>query len=146
MIEAVQSFLALLAAPSGSESARVEALAAALDRIVIETQGEAREIADVQAPASAPYDETWKRIAQAFPGLGMYPTVSHPAGKEPQISMADAVDDLVDLERELSLVAWRWQHVGPEDAAAYFRYGYRMQWGYHLHELRLHLYTLLQEA
>jgi len=144
MIEAVRAFLTLLRTPQGHDGSPIEALAAAIDRIVIETHGAAWDGVEIEAPGPVEYEEALARISGAFPSLGMYPTVALPADEEPGLLMADAIEDLVDLERELSLVVWRWENIGPEDAAPYFRYGYRMYWGYHLHQLRLHLYTLQQ--
>jgi hypothetical protein len=98
------------------------------------------------APETHSYEEALARIARTFPTLGKYPTVSLPAGKAPGLLVADAIEDLVDPERELSLVVWRWENIDLEDAAPYFRFCYRMYWGYHIHGLRFHLYTLLQAA
>jgi len=60
--------------------------------------------------------------------------------------MADAADDLEDIRSEMSETAWRWENIGPADAAWYFRFSYEHHWGRHLQGLRSYVHALLFEA
>jgi hypothetical protein len=143
MVAAIHAYLELLKDRPDDESVRLDRLAEALDRLVIayhhtpdtEPEGEGAE-----AP-SVPYEPLAKRAAASFPELGYYADVDPEEGLDQKIGLADAIDDLADIARDLTEVLWHLENVGVDDAIWVFRFGYRSHWGTHLHRLRLYLHA-----
>lgn len=80
------------------------------------------------------------RIAARFPRLGLYRALDLELEGTP--SVGDAVDDLVDLARELRDVVWLWERVGEDDALARLHAGFATHWGAHLRQLQAYLQEL----
>lgn len=120
-----------------------EKLAEALDQLALTYH---------QAPEGQPADDDreppeWDikarhaALGERFPQLGMY-AVSDPSEvTNDKAVCGDAIDDLTDIERDLSEVVWRFENMGAEDAHWHFKLLYRSHWGMHLRELALYLHA-----
>jgi hypothetical protein len=57
------------------------------------------------------------------------------------IIVGDAIDDLIDIYKELSEVRWRWENTSIADALWHYDYMYRSHWGLHLRNLQLYVFN-----
>lgn len=139
-IAAVRDFLALVGA---GEPPSDERLAEALDQLAI---------AYHHAPEGEPADDDrdspewnfkarYAALAERFPNLGIYAVADPTEAINDEAMCGDAIDDLADIERDLSEVVWRFENIGAEDAHWYFKLLYRSHWGRHLRELALYLHA-----
>jgi len=145
MVSAILAYLSLLKHQPDDAGVRLERLAEALDRLVIEYHHSVEVELD-QAEVDAPcvdYVALAARAAASFPELGKYGDVDPKEGFDRQFSLGDAIDDLADIARDLTEVMWLFDHVGPNDAVWMFRFGYRTHWGRHLHDLRRYLHAIM---
>lgn len=103
-------------------------------------------------PASVPQAildvRAWRGIiGPRFPALGLYATTTlgtdDPTPRE--TSVGDAVDDLLDICRELEQEIALERATNEEQAAAHLCWSYWTHWGRHLRGLQLHLHDLLCE-
>lgn len=139
-ITAVRRFLSLI---GDGEPPSDESLAEALDELAL---------AYHRAPEGEPTDDDrdppeWNFTARAaalgerFPDLGIY-AVSDPSEAINEKAMCGhAIDDLTDIERDLTEVLWRFENLGADDAHWHFKLLYRCHWGRHLRELALYLHA-----
>lgn len=139
-IAAVRGFLAFL---EEHESSSEERLAEALDRLAM---------AYHQAPEGAPADDDrdaperdfkgrYASLAARYPELGIYAVADPSEAVNADAMCGDAIDDLTDIERDLSEVVWRFENIGADDAHWHFKLLYRSHWGRHLRELALYLHA-----
>ena len=82
----------------------------------------------------------FQETALRFPDLGMYPVSDPLASMDDDRMLAGAIDDLADITKDLREVAWRDEHLGPDDAAWCFRLLY-FHWARHARELSLYLHA-----
>lgn len=91
------------------------------------------------------HDALRQVVSAHFPELGYYNIPSsitqHIAAAETDVG--DAIDDIVDITRELYEVRWRWEHNSADDALWYFQDMYFHHWESHLRGLQLCLQRLL---
>lgn len=94
-------------------------------------------------------DDYWRSIVgPRYPMLGLYWEALSSvivAGSEPQIATGDAIDDLVDIARDLSVVTWHLNRHGRDDAVAALKWAYKFHLYMHVAPLRAHLEDLLFE-
>jgi hypothetical protein len=142
-----RNFLCVLAAPVVPAD-RLCSLAVALDRLALAyhecPEGKLAE-REAARPDRGDREEIRLSVTAAFPDFGFYDT-GDPAkdlsqGVSPDAIVGDAVNDLADITQDLREVLWRWEHVGPDDAAWHFRFSYETHWGRHLHDLRSYVYA-----
>ena len=81
-----------------------------------------------------------RRVSARFPALGLYRSLDLDLEGTPLVG--DAIDDLVDIERDLREVQWYLENVGFEEAHDMFRWSYRHHWGDHLRQLQAYLNEL----
>ena len=140
-IATVRSFLALIAV---GEPPSHEQLAKALDTLTM-AYHDAPEGDPVEEDVDPPkwdFKARYSALCDRFPDLGIY-AVSNPAEAVNDTAMCgDAIDDLTDIERDLSEVIWRFENLGADDAHWYFKLLYRSHWGRHLRELSLYLHAI----
>lgn len=143
MIEAARGFLALLQAPPTDEDIRLVALVHALDRLALayhSVPDAGPADSDLEPPADLD-DAFFDQVASAFPDFGYYAVIEPTTDPDATPTMADAQDDLVDIAKDLAETLWRFEHLGPDDAAWYFRFSYKSHWGQHLHDIRRYLHA-----
>ena len=89
---------------------------------------------DVDGPA------LFKEVSARFPALGSYPVADPTASIDDDKMLADAIDDIADITKDLREVIWRDENLGADDAAWCFRLMY-FHWGRHARELSLYLHA-----
>ena len=84
-----------------------------------------------------------ERITQNFQDYGFYNCAEEIEDKisKTGIIVGDAIDDLVDIYKELFEVSWRWQNTSIADALWHYDYMYRSHWGLHLRNLQLYVFN-----
>ncbi|WP_371745665.1 DUF5063 domain-containing protein [Myxococcus sp. CA033] len=91
----------------------------------------------------APADDGLRaRIGPLFPGLGYYNVASDIAERvgESSLVVGDALDDLVDIVKDIQAVVTCWETAGEAEALWLFRFGFTSHWGMHLRSLQLYLH------
>lgn len=143
MIDAAKGFLALLQAPPAGDDTRLAALTYALDRLALAYHSvpDASPADDDLAPPADLDEDLFDQVANAFPDFGFYYVIEPTSNPDITPTMADAQDDLVDIAKDLAETLWRFEHLGPDDAAWYFRFSYKSHWGQHLHDIRRYLHA-----
>ncbi len=83
------------------------------------------------------YEEIRLNVSENFPTLGYYSTVLNPneIGEETKIGVADAIDDLSDIIKDLLAVRWRIQNTSLKDAVCHFEFSMRTHSEKHLLDL-----------
>jgi hypothetical protein len=137
--EIAQDFLSVV---WDNKTPTIEVLSQSLDRLLArsheiafaECSDEDRDPPKIDGPA------LYQEVAARFPDLGMYP-VADPLGPiDDKKMMADAIDDIADITRDLREVIWREVHLGASDANWCFRLMF-FHWGRHARELSLYLHA-----
>ncbi|MBF5045420.1 DUF5063 domain-containing protein [Aggregicoccus sp. 17bor-14] len=126
------------------DAEREAALRLALDRLALAQHfahgpGDERRFPE---PALTPHDALRARLGPLFPGLGLYDAVLESTEHlgEPELGIGDALDDLIDIARELEGVLLRWESTSEADALWHLRFGFDSHWGKHLRSLQLYLH------
>lgn len=122
-----------------------ERLAAALDDLAIAYRsapsGEPASEDEDRDPPEASYDVLRTQIGRRFPGLNLYSVALDPLNPAPVLTgVGDALDDLVDVVRDLQGVLWRFANTSEADAHWNFRLSFETHLGEHLRYLALYLY------
>ena len=144
-IVAARRFLLLL---KQSKPSSDRELAQALDELAMAYhQTSEGDPADGDAtPPREEYRDRYARLAKRFPDYGNY-TVGDwidPLSKESVI--ADAIDDLADIEGDLEDAVWRYENVGVDDANWHFRFNFEVHWGRHLRGLSRYLFERIARS
>ncbi len=83
----------------------------------------------------------YSEVGARFPELGYYATADPTTVLDEKPKVGDAIDDLVDIVRDLSEVSWRYDALGADDAHWHFRLLFEIHWGRHLRDLSLYLHA-----
>lgn len=137
--EIAHDFLSVL---WGGDVPTIEILAQALDRPLARSHDVGMADCADEDRDPPPVDGTalYRDVARRFPDLGMYRVTDPLASIDEALMIADAIDDLADITRDLREVVWRDTHMGANDAAWSFRLLYP-HWGRHARELALYLHA-----
>jgi hypothetical protein len=126
---------------------RLKRLKRCLDHLALLQHDVAYKFDERNFPAApdAGHDALRKLVSSHFPELGYYniPSVVTQQIAAAKIDVADAIDDVVDITRELYEVRWRWDNTSVDDALWYFQDMYFHHWESHLRGLQLCLQRLL---
>ncbi len=143
MVGPINDFLSLIDNSPQESHARLRKLAEALDSLVSAYHGTADvDVDDDQTDApKIDYQSLYQRLGAAFPELGYYAQVDPIEGLDQRIGLADAIDDLADIAKDLTEVLWHIENNTASNAVWEFRFGYQTHWGTHLHRLRGYLHT-----
>ena len=143
VLEAVRGFFSILERSMSPED-REAALRAALDRLALAYHFAAApsDDGDYPDPPAAEYGVLRARIGPLFPELGPYNAAREIAERvgDSEVVVGDAIDDIVDIARELHEVVQRWETTSEADALWHFRFGFTSHWGKHLRSLQLYLH------
>ena len=140
---AIESYLGLLDGKPKTEQHELKALTFALDRLVAEYQrSENVDVADEEAdPPETDYQSLYQRADASFPTLGYYTHIAPDEDVSAKPGLADAIDDLADIARDLSDVIWHLDQGRAANAIWHFRFTYEVHWGMHLQGLRGYLHS-----
>jgi hypothetical protein len=145
----------LIAIESGDGSERgLERLRTSLDAFIyaistMETQVGSIESVDIPKNIASESSRRQKLSSQ-FPSLGLYWTVlettihpeNTPEKSETALAVGDAIDDLLDIEKELNEVVWLYDNHGRDEALAGLNFRNQSHIHMHLWPLRWHLEEL----
>ena len=90
-------------------------------------------------PPSKDGASLYKEVADRFPQHGLYPIADPSADYDDALMMADAIDDLTDITRDMREVVWFAKHVSIDDAHFAFRLHF-LHWGQHARGLAYYLH------
>jgi hypothetical protein len=147
--DAVEAFLAFASCPAAIARAEWPELARLLDELALARWAcPAPDGGDPEDAPSGPYEAVRAVVGARFPEFGFYRVVAPLRGDgeldlgcEPTI--ADAIDDLADVVRELQTAAWHRQHRGERNGAARLAWSFDVHWGQHLRDLQRYLHLLI---
>jgi hypothetical protein len=143
VLETVMGFLSVLEGPLHPEG-REAALRLALDRLALASHfaEDSFDAADYAEPPDTAYDVLRAKVTPLFPELGYYNVALDTVDKvgDSELGVGDALDDLVDIARELQAVLLRWETTSEADALWHFHQGFKAHWGKHLRSLQLYLH------
>ena len=117
----------------------IAALARSLDELAIAYYSTPPGLPDEDASDPPEPALTYASIGARFPELGFY-GVASPAELTGSVMLGDAIDDVLDIARDLSEVIWRFENVGSDDANWHFRLLFQCHWGVHLRDLARYLH------
>lgn len=119
-----------------------EALSEALDRLLAAYHG--TPDADVSdSELEAPRQDgasLYREVENRFPSYGLYAVADPLEPVDQEMGMADALDDLADLTKDMREVVWLADNVGVDDAHWSYRLHY-FHWGEHARRLSLYLFA-----
>ena len=143
VLEAVKEFLAVLERPL-TDAEREVALCVALDRLALASHF-AEPVFDEARHATPPvpaYGVLRAKLGPLFPELGYYNTALDRVDKvgDSELGVGDAIDDLVDIARELQQELLRWETTSESDAIWHLGQGFKSHWGKHLRSLQLYMH------
>jgi len=146
MNEAIRAYLDLFSQERSPKEVNCEDLVEVLDRLLVAYHDTRDAAPDSEThPPSLSYDAVRKRVQRSFPGFGYYAWSPPETLPGDAVMTGDAVDDLADIYKELSGVAWLSENSSNADAVWHFRFGFRSHWGRHLLDLRSYLHWRLFE-
>jgi hypothetical protein len=117
------------------------ALCEALDRLVVayhDTPDAMVSDSELEAPRQDGAS-LYREVADRFSDYGLYPVAEPLEEVDQDIGMADAIDDLADITKDMREVVWLADNVGLDDAHWSFRLHY-FHWGEHARRLSLYLF------
>ena len=118
-------------------------LTRALDRLLTAyheiPEDQIRCLTDIDAP-DINYRILYEAIGTRFDGFGYYAVASFRESVEEQVMLADSIDDLGDIVKDLQTAIWYFENCSVEDAYWYLNLLYS-HWSRHLRELTLYLHT-----
>jgi hypothetical protein len=76
-----------------------------------------------------------------FPDYGYYASADPTKVLDEEPCVGDAIDDLIEIVRDLREVSWRFDALGPDDAHWHLRFLFRINWGGHLRSLSHYLHV-----
>lgn len=97
-----------------------------------------RADAEVEPPA-VDRPALFQEVAHRFPNCGLYLIADPLAPIDDDWLLADAVDDIADITKDLREVIWRDESLGPDAADWHFRLMY-FHWARHVRQLSLYLH------
>jgi Domain of unknown function (DUF5063) len=96
------------------------------------------------AASTRDYPQWREIITKRFPSFGFYnvpSVISHNIGGA-KLLTGDAIDDLVDIAKELSEFVWLWQYTSENNALWHLQFSYESHLGSHLRSLQMYLHAL----
>jgi Domain of unknown function (DUF5063) len=94
------------------------------------------ELPDAPRSSHEFYMDLYERVGGRFPNLGYYPDVDVLGDTEQKIGLADAIDDIADIARDLRTVLWYLDNDRVETAIWQYKFDFRLHWGEHLLRMR----------
>jgi len=144
--DAIGEFIALIETDALPAEDRMQRLRRSLDRLALLQHDVSYQFDERDYPDTPrrDYDALRRLVSERFPELGYYNVPSsvtqHVA--EADMHVADGIDDVTDIARDLYDVQWRWEHTSVDNALWYFTNSYSTHWEEHLRELQLCLQRL----
>ena len=138
----IQEYLDLVTEGCESTEAGEGALIEILDRLAVAVhRSSPGDVTDDRDAPRQDYKSMRALATERFPNYGLYGAGRLlETGKEDELLVGDAIDDITDIALDLHEAAWTWDNIGPEDGLWVFRFGFDSHWGQHLRELQAYLH------
>lgn len=141
--QTIRDFLSLFESERKSVESNQETLMLTLDHLAMAQNFVDYEFDETDYP-DAPrkdYNELREIASSLFPNYGYYNVVLNISVNigTPSEAIGDAIDDLVDIAKDLYEVEWLWKNTTEENALWHFSFGYNSHWGEHLRWLQLYI-------
>jgi len=96
---------------------------------------------DYPEPPDQNYEELYKNVGNKFKDYGHYNLAKDIEDNlaNPELMVADAIDDIVDIYIEMKEIQWRFINTSKDDALELFSQMYG-HWGFHLRELQWYVF------
>lgn len=141
----IEDYLNLVDQGTESIEDNEEGLSLVLDRLALVSHYIDYNFDNKDYPEAPEQDEKALRqlIVSRFPNFGYYNSPEEFTSNisETKVAVGDAIDDILDITKELKDVMWCWQTTSIDDALWHFKNGFDTHWGLHLRELQLYLLT-----
>lgn len=143
--DAVEALLETLRCTEPTKKDPLRDLQRLLDALAltVHTLDNPPDIEDHPDPPTSYYEECRANVVRRFPSLGYYnvPLNITQSLTEPELGLADAVDDLADIAADLESAIWRRDNNGEADGISHLDLTFRTHWGMHLRGLQLFLHA-----
>lgn len=93
-------------------------------------------------PPEQDYGVLYAALGPRFPDLGYYASTDPTVPVCDEQFAGDAIDDLVDIFKDLNEASWRFDHEGAGPACYCYRHLFEIHWGRHLRDLGLYLHAI----
>jgi len=145
----VDALLAFVDVPEPLAPRDLPRLVALLDELALSVPGwDGKPPACDDDPPERDAEQRRGALAARFPGLGYYRVVApaEPDGDDDgEVTLADAIDDLLDISSDLLDARWYREHGDAGDGERCAGEMFRYHWGRHLRDLQSHLHRRLHE-
>jgi hypothetical protein len=141
--QTISDFVDLIENGRGSVEENEKSLSLLLDKLALashfvnDSKGQS---ADLKIPQ---IDSTKLReiVSNRFPKYGYYNSPNDVTSKitETEITVGDAIDDILDITMELKTVLFYWDNSSSENALFQYQNGFNNHWALHLRELQLYI-------
>lgn len=143
---AIRDFLNLVESTDGTTEDAESRLVPLLDRLALAQSFVSFTFDETDYPDSPDqsYDDLRKLVSRRFPNYGYY-NVANPITSdigEAGAIVADAIDDLADIARDLYDVEWYWANTSEANALFHLQQSYQTHWRRHLREFQVYLDAL----
>jgi hypothetical protein len=141
--QTIDEFLSLVEKGCGSTEKNEAKLKLVLDKLALAQYFATYEF-DSKDYADAPRktdEELQKLVTTQFPNYGYYnvaENVTKDVG-EGITNVGDAIDDILDIAKDLYETKWRWENNSPEDGLWFFKNNFQSHWNEHLRGLQIYL-------
>jgi hypothetical protein len=137
-IARARSFLAVV---TEGEPPSDEQLARSLDQLALAYHDCPQGSPADAEPGGPDFLPKYSEVGARFPDFGYYASADPTTALDEKPTVGDAIDDLVDIVRDLREVSWRHDVLGADDAHWHFRFLFQIHWGRHLRDLSLYLHA-----
>ena len=136
----IEKYLNIISSREGEEMDRIQKLIMVLDELALlaHSVNYSFDANDYYDPPQYDYNSYYTAVQELFPKLCYYNSNQ----LTDTSSISDAIDDIVDIARDLKEVLWRYENTSSDDALFHFQLLFRGHWGHHLRCLQLHLHDL----
>ncbi len=144
----VADYLDLIHRGTGSAETDIESLELILDHLAVAYRESHYQFEDNHPdPPSIDYAPLRELATRRFPHFGTYNVPEFVTSQlmTSPLLQGDAIDDITDIARDLTDVAWCWDHTSRNDALWHFRIGFETHWGGHLRCLQWYLQCFKDE-
>ena len=147
LLAAAASVVDVLDDPPEADFERLSKLVLALNSVMLAVGSPEKGPYGVGPTDEVPDDGVLReRFGAAFPEFGMYPVAPGTLEdweRTPDCTMGDAIDDLVDIYRDISECLALARAKGEAAGAELLRQSFAYHWGEHARLLQLHVHRLL---
>lgn len=144
--QTIDAFLSLVEKGCGSTEENEARLKLLLDKLALaqhfaDYEFDSKDYSDAPRKTNG---ELQKLVTAQFPNFGYYnvaENVTKDVG-EGKTNVGDAIDDILDIAKDLYETKWCWENNSPEDGLWFFKNNFQFHWNEHLRRLQIYLLNL----